>query len=198
MTSGEDGGASDGGPSDGGTSVTLVPQGVVAPLTLSPDGKWLQIASVTNGSLTNMNLASATTPGPLTNVWPQATAYPPLGFSADSKYEAFGTNYPMNFGITNFDIEASPVSGGAATKVLTSAGTLAFTTGSKLVTNVNATATTGSADIESVDLANPAAASTLVTQADPNFFYASTSNQVFYTWYCAPTSASGVWVVPAP
>ena len=144
-----------------------------------------------------MWLASGTTPGSLTQVWTQTNASA-FGFSADSKYETFATNIPTTFGIQTFDFYASPVAGGTPTKILTSAGTLTFTTGSKLVTNTNVDKSTGSADIEDLDLANPGAATTLVTQADPNFFYAGGPKKVVYTWYCAPNTTAGVWAVDAP
>jgi hypothetical protein len=184
---------------DGGAPLVLASGGVPYLLTLSPDGNWLQIAEnvSSSGQLTDIWLQSTTTPGGPTQVWGQATASA-IGFSADSKYDAFATNLGTNFGQTSFDLNTSPVSGGASTKIITSAGHLAFTTGSKLVTNTNPSATTGAADIEAINLANPGAASTLVTQADPNFFYASGSNKVVYTWYCAPNATAGVWTVDAP
>ena len=184
---------------DAGAPLTLDPSGVLYMLALSPDGNWLQTAQNLNSTGTRVDvwLASTTTPGSLTQVWPQTTASV-IGFSADSRYETFATNLPMTFGIDTFDLYASPVSGGAPTKILTSAGALAFTTHSKLVTNTNPNKTTGAADIRAIDLANPSAATTLVTQADPNFFYSSGSNKVVYTWYCAPNSTAGVWAVTAP
>src|SRR5208283_3173799 len=99
-------------------------------------------------------LASTTTPGSLTQVWNQTTAAA-IGFSNDSKYETFATNLPTNFGVTTFDFYSSAVSGGTPQDLLTAAGTLAFTTGSKVVINTNVDFSTGAADIDSVDLSNP-------------------------------------------
>jgi hypothetical protein len=184
---------------DGGAPLTLDTSGATYLLSISPDGNWLQTGQNVDatGSLVDIWIASTTTPGSLTQVWSPTTASP-IGFSNDSKYQTFATNVPMTFGINTFDFYASAVSGGMPQKLLTAAGTLAFTTGSKLVVNVNVDKTTGSADIESVDLANPSAPTTLVAQADPNFFYARGSNDVVYTWYCAPTSTAGLWKVAAP
>ena len=50
-------------------------------------------------------------------------------------------------------------------------GRAPFTAAAKLIISVNGNALTGSADLKAVDLPNPMAASTLVTQADPNYFY---------------------------
>ena len=184
---------------DAGSPVTLTSSGVAYLLALSPDGNWLQFGkNVTSaGNQTDIWITSTTTPGSPTQPWSQTNASA-FGFTADSHYETFATNQPTTFGITTFDFYASPVSGGTATKILSSAGTLAFTTGSKFVTNVNVDKLTGSADIESVDLSNPSAATTLVAQADPNFFYAGGPNKVVYTWYCAPNSTAGIWAVTAP
>ena len=184
---------------DAGAPLTLDSTGVRYLLSVSPDGNWLQTGQNVNstGSAIDIWLASATTPGSLTQVWSQTTALP-IGFSSDSKYETFGTNFPSNFGIETFDFYSSAVSGGTPQKLLTAAGTLAFTTGSKVVVNTNVDTATGSADIDAIDLSNPGAAATLVAQADPEFFYTASSNKVVYTWYCAPTSTAGLWTVAAP
>jgi len=184
---------------DAGAPMTLDSSGVNYLLSISPDGNWTQIAQNVDptGSRVDIWLASATPAGSLTQVWNQTTALP-IGFSVDSKYETFATNVPTTFGITTFDLYASPVSGGAPLKLLTTAGMLAFTTGSKLVVNTNADKATGSADIMGLDLASPSAATTLVAHADPHFFYASGPNTVVYTWYCAPTSKAVLWTVSAP
>ncbi len=192
----------DAGVADGGGSLTLVTSGVGGMEALSPNGNWLQVANKENEYyFTNLLLASATTPGPLTTLW-SPTSAAAFGFTPDSKFETFGTNYSMAIGNNNFDLEASPVSGsGTPTKILTSAGGLAFTTGSKLVVNVNANMMTGSADIEAIDLSDwsdAGRASTLVTQADPDFFYASGLNRIVYSWHCASTPSSGIWTMPAP
>jgi len=183
---------------DAGAPLTLDSSGIQYLLTISPDGNWLQTAqNASSAGLVDIWLASGTTPGSLTQVWNQTTAAP-LGFSNDSKYETFATNLPMNFGIETFDLYASAVAGGSPQHILTVAGTYAFTTGSKLVANTNVDTTTGSADIDALDLSDSGASTTLVAQADPNFFYAAGPNKVVYTWYCAPTSTAGLWTVAAP
>ncbi len=142
-----------------------------------------------------MGIASASTPGSVTLVWSPDTATA-VGFTTDSKFEAFAA--PVGDAST-YELAASPVSGGALITIPSIAGGPSFTAASKFIISVNGNALTGSADLKAVDLSNPMAASTLVTQADPNYFYGgASSKQVLYTWHCAATPASGVWTVPAP
>ena len=186
---------------DAGAPLVLDSTGVTYPMALSPDGNWVEFGQNVDstGTFVDIWLASATTPGSLTQVRMQTDVPFGSGFSADSKYVTFVLNYPMTFGINTYDLYAAPVSGGTAKKVVTTGGGgFTFTGGSKLVVNTNADKTTGSADIQSVDLSSTGAATTLVTQADPNYFYAGGPNKVFYTWYCAPNSTAGVWAVTAP
>ena len=93
----------DAGVADAGGSLTLVTGGVGGLMTLSPDGNWLQVASAENQYyFTNLFLASATTPGPLTTLWSPTSAYA-FGFTPDSKFETFGTNLSTTFGNNSFD-----------------------------------------------------------------------------------------------
>jgi hypothetical protein len=180
------------------TKTTLVTSGLELPIDLSPDGNWLQAAARqdTTTGLTDLYLASATTPGPATAVVTTTTTSP-QGFTADSAYSVFGTNFPTDFGAVTYSLEASKTSGGAATKVLAAASGALFTTGSKLVCNTNQSKTTGAADIVSLDLSTTGAPTTLVTQADPNLFM-STTNQVVYSWYCQENAMAGVWALTPP
>jgi hypothetical protein len=182
---------------DAGAPVTLDSSGVPYLRALSPDGNWIQTEHNAGANFSDIWIASTTTPNALTQAWTQTNALA-FGFSADSMYETFVTNYPTNFGITTYDFYSSPVSGGTPQKILTTAGTLAFTAGSNIVVNTNVDKLTGAADIQSIDLSNPSAATTLVTQADPNFFYAYGPKKVVYTWYCAANSTAGIWTVAAP
>ncbi len=177
---------------------TLVTSGVAIPFDVSPDGNWVQTASKQNTTtgLTDLSLASATTPGPLTSIVKTTTASPE-GFTADSKYSVFGTNFPMDFGPVTYDLESSTTAGGAASKVLSVASGALFTAGSKLVCNTNQSKATGAADIVSIDLSSTAPPTTLVTQADPNLFLTSTG-LVVYSWYCNEGGMAGVWTLTAP
>ena len=100
-----------------GTTTTLVSSGLAFPLNLSPDGNWLQAADQQDSTsgLTDLYLVSATTPGPANAVvkTPSTSA---LGFSADSNFSVFGTNFPQDFGAAAYTLEASKTAGGAAAK----------------------------------------------------------------------------------
>ncbi|HEX3346200.1 MAG TPA: hypothetical protein VHS09_16570, partial [Polyangiaceae bacterium] len=177
---------------------TTLTSGLAGVFDVSPDGNWMQAASKQNPStgLTDLFLASATTPGTATNVVKTETASA-AGFSADSKYSLFGTNFPMDFGAVTYDLEASKTSGGAPTKVLSAAAGALYTTGSKLVINTNQSKSTGAADIVEVDLSSTAMPTVLVSQADPNLFMTSTK-AVVYSWYCNENGMAGVWTLTAP
>jgi hypothetical protein len=190
----------DAGTTDAGGPLTLVgaSAGLEGLLGLSADGNWLQVFtnySQTDPYPTNVDIASASTPGPVTTVWSPVTASA-FGFTTDSKFEAFAApTGDAGF----YELGASSVSGGSLITIPKIASAPTFTTSSKLILGVNGNALTGSADLRAVDLANPSAASTLVTQADPFYFYTgATSNQLLYSWHCAATSASGVWALTAP
>jgi len=198
----KDAGAADASPTDAGTpdasqpvTLTLV-TGLQGLLSLSADGNWLQ--AFTNSSATDttdLKIVSASTPGPITTVWSPDTASA-IGFTADSKFEVFAA--PTG-DASAYELGATPVAGGALITIPALAGGPAFSTAAKLILPVNGNALTGSADLKAIDLTNPTAASTLVTQADPNFFTTgASSKQLLYTWHCAATGASGVWALPAP
>ena len=183
-----------------GTTMTLVPNGIAAAFDVSPDGTWLQAASQQNSTtgLTDLILASTTTPGPTNHVVKTATIQP-AGFTADSQFSLIAGNFPANFhfGVVNFDLEASKTSGGAASKVLTVAGALLPTTGSKVVCNTNYSPSTGGADIVSIDLSTTAPPTTLVTQANQHVFGTSTK-KIVYSWSCNENAMAGIWVLTPP
>jgi hypothetical protein len=181
-----------------GMTTPLVPSGVLAAFDLSPDGNWVQAANKQNSTtgLTNLLLASATTPGAATSIVSTTTASAE-GFTADSAYSLFGTNFPMDFGAVTYDLNASKTSGGAPAKVLSVAGQVLATGSSKLVCGTNQSKTTGAVDMVGVDLSTTAGPTTLVTQTDPNLFLTST-NQVVYSWYCNENAMAGVWTLTPP
>jgi hypothetical protein len=174
------------------TSKVLIANGTYTPIYVTLDGNWIQLAQNVNQSTgtTDVDIASATAAGSPTRVWSMTNATP-SGFTGDSGFELFLTSN-ASFQNVTADLYASPVSGGAPGKVATIAGAAALA-GSKLALAVNYAA--GLADIEVVDLANPTAMKTLVTQADPNIQVTPT-NQIVYSWYCQPDSMAGVWVAP--
>jgi hypothetical protein len=197
---GSDAGTTDAATTDAGGPLTLVgaSAGVEGLLALSADGNWLQVLTAYSQTApypTNVGIASATTPGPVTTVWSPITATA-VGFTTDSKFEVFAAP-TGDAGV--YELGASSVSSGPLITVPAIASGPTYTTASKLILSANGNVLTGGADLKAVDLANPAAASTLVTQADPFFFYTgASSNQLLYSWHCAATHASGVWALTAP
>jgi hypothetical protein len=181
-----------------GMTTPLVSTGLEFPLDLSPDGNWVQAADKQNqtSGLTDLYIASATTAGPLTTVVSTATTSA-IGFTADSNYSLFGTDFPPDFGSVTFDLEASKTSGGAAAKVIAAAGAPLVTTGSKLVCGTNQSKSTGAAEVVGIDLSTTAAPTVLVTQADPNLFLTSTK-LVVYSWYCNENATAGIWTLTPP
>jgi hypothetical protein len=197
-----DAGSMEASTTDAGGPLTLIgaSAGIEGLLTLSADGNWLQVFtaySQTDPYPTNVGIASASTPGSVTMVWSPDTATA-TGFTTDSKFETFAVPNPASdAGV--YELGVSPASGGALITIPAIASGPTFTTASKLILSANANTLTGGADLKAIDLTDPSAASTLVSQADPNFFYAGASSKlVLYTWHCAPTGASGVWTVTAP
>ncbi len=177
------------------TSTPLIATGGYYAAALSSDGNWMQLDLNTdsNTGATDVYLASATTAGSPLREWPTTTANV-AGFSSDSKFELFVTG-ATTFKNTTYDFYASPVSGGAPTKVATIAS-LGWLSGSKMVFTDNYTVM-GMADVEVLDLAKPAAKQTLVTQADFNLQVTPT-NQIVYSWYCQANSMAGIWVATSP
>jgi hypothetical protein len=181
------------------TTTTLVPTGLTLPLDLSPDGNWLQVAAgESSAGLTNLYLASATTPGAVNTVVKSETAGA-IGFSPNSAYSLFGTGFSEMFGPSTYALQSSPSDGGAAVKVLdVTDGTGVYaSTGSKLVVPTNVNKATGATDLVSVDLSSTAAPTPLVTQVDPNVFQTSTK-AIVYSWYCNENGTSGIWALTPP
>jgi hypothetical protein len=193
-----DSGAADSGAADAGGLKTIASSGVEFLLTISGDGNYFQGGTNFNSSsgLTNVVLLSAAT-GKVSSQWSQATAEA-IGFTADSKYDLFLTNFPTVFGLETFDVYAAPVATGPATKILTGAMQLAFGAGSKLIVGVNPTKATGLTDLQLLDLASPSTPTTIVTQADPTIIYVPGTNKLLYSWYCQPGTPSGLWSTVVP
>jgi hypothetical protein len=178
-----------------GTTTALVASGAYYPLALSFDGTSLQLGlNFDQGSgASDIYLASATMAGTPASEWSMTTAFA-VGYTTDSKYELFETG-ATTFQATTFDLHASAVSGGAESKIATIAGA-GLLDGSRIVVTDDYMPT-GTTDIEVIDLANPAAKKTLVTQADVNLQVTAT-DQIVYSWYCQLNSMAGIWVAPAP
>jgi hypothetical protein len=182
--------------------VTLVPNGLLALLALSPNDGWgLAYRSVaSNQQTTDIYLASATSPGTATQLSMSngASLYGDA-FTADSKYAMYFDNVAAS-GVGDFS--AAPTAGGASTKVASNAWLAWATAGSKVLLSdhcANCMMTSaGAADLEAVDLANPTAITTLVNQANANFYLTAAKDKLVYSWTCAQDSTAGVYVLAVP
>jgi hypothetical protein len=178
-----------------GMSTTLLASGSYGPQTLSRDGNWMQLSQNVNQSTGGADIfvASAASAGMATSEWTMQTGVP-SGFTTDSKFEFFTTSNG-SFQNMTADLYSSPVTGGAASKVAAVAGAAPLP-GSAIAIADNFMSA-GTTDIDVIDMANPTAKKTLVTQADPNMKVTPT-NQIVYSWYCQLNSMAGLWVAPSP
>jgi hypothetical protein len=181
-----------------GMATTLVVSGLNYPTILSADGNWLQASAQMSAQteLLDLYIVSATTPGSAIPIVTTPTTSP-MGFTADSKYSVFGTNFPMDFGAVTFTMEATKTTGGTPNKILSAATSALYTSASKFISNTNQTKSTGGADIVSMDLSTTNGPTVLVSQADPNLFLASASELV-YSWYCDKNAMAGIWTLTPP
>jgi hypothetical protein len=176
-----------------GMATTLLATGSYSVQTLSLDGNWMQLSQNVNQTTggSDVFLASATAAGMATSEWTMQTANP-NGFTSDSRFEFFAVSSATLQSMTA-DLYASPVTGGALGKVATVAGAVALAGSSIAVADNYRTA--GTTDIEVIDLSNPTAKKTLVTQADPTMKVTPT-NRIVYSWYCELNAMAGLWVAP--
>jgi hypothetical protein len=183
--------------------VTLASGGLIGLLTLSPDESWaLSYKSLGNmGNTYDLYLASAKSAGAVTAL--SATSGAAIygdAFTADSRYALYFANVDVTKSVGDF--YAARTSGGTPVRVTSAAWSVAATSGSKALFNDNcpscSLASAGSADLRGVDLANPGAPTTLVSQASANFFLTATKDEVVYAWTCKQDSTAGLYVIPVP
>jgi hypothetical protein len=183
--------------------LTLVSYGVSGILRLSPDENWVLTYQNAAPDYTyyasDLNLVSATTPGSASLLWAAPTgALFGSAFTADSRFVLYFTNLT---GYLDGDFMAAPTGGGAPTKVASHGWAGWATTQSKVVLADNyAAIRTGysAIDIESVDLANPGARSTLASQVDLDLYLTPMNDQIVYAYTCDSSPRAGVWVMPVP
>jgi hypothetical protein len=172
-------------------------------LRLSPDENW--VLTYQNAApdyayyASDLRLVSATTPGSASVLWA-----PPSGglfgsaFSADSRFVLYFSNLTANL---DGDFMAAPTGGGAPTKLASHGWAVMATKQSTVVLADNYVGVrTGydAIDIESVDVANPGARSTLVSQVDLDVYLTPSNDQIVYTYSCDSGPRAGIWVVPVP
>jgi hypothetical protein len=185
------------------TPVTLSSSGVSGILRLSPDENW--VLTYQNASpdyayyASDLRLVSATAPGSDSLLWaPPTGALFGSAFTADSRFVLYFTNLTGNL---DGDFMAVSTGGGAPTKVASHGWAVMATKQSKVVLADHYTAIrTGysAIDLESVDLANPGAPSTLVSQVDPDPYLTPSSDQIVYASSCDSGPRAGIWVMPVP
>ncbi len=187
--------------------VTLVAGGVFGLLGLSPDQSSALSYQNFNPQtyLTDLDLASTVSPGPITVLSSTATAAVPgsytLGnsFTEDSSHALYYTNFNvMSYvgTLTAFDVNTS------SPTVLGQNSTAAWASGpSKVVFSDNYVALGGTSpavDIESVDTATSSSPTHVVGGANPQFYMSPAADQIVYTWSEQPGPRAGLYVVPVP
>lgn len=187
--------------------VTLVAGGVFGLLGLSPDQS--TALSYQNFDprtyLTDLDLASIVSPGPITVLSSAPTAAVPgsytLGnpFTEDSSHALYYTSFNvMSYvGTLNaFDVNTSSPS------VLGTNSTAAWASGpSKVVFSDNYVSLGGTSpavDLESVDTNLPAGPTHVVSGANPQFYMSPAADQIVYTWSWQSGPLAGLYVVPVP
>jgi len=181
--------------------VTLVPTGLEGVVSLSPDNAWAlgyAAQNPQNVMLSDLYLASATTPGVATTLSATSTAIVlGSGFTADASHALYTTSYDLNVGT----LHAAPTAGGGPPTVL---GAKVFfdypTSGAKVVFNANwaPNAANGVADLEAVDTSRGVEPAILVGGADAQFYVSADATKIVYSWSFTPGVSSGLWVLPAP
>lgn len=178
-------------------------------LALSTDDNWLELYSNTDSTtgFSNMYLVSTTpadggnTPTTLTTT----TAGANFGdaFTADNSRAIFFPNVTKSGTagyVGAYDQLPLPPTG-AAQQIATNVWEEFATTGAKTLYNDNYVPSigfAGYADIESKDLAGTSGATTLVSQADANFFLTADKKTIVYSWSACPGSKGGIYTLAAP
>jgi hypothetical protein len=165
---------------------------------LSPDESWV-IGSLTvnpNNGRGDLYLASASAPGtPVTLSSATTNAVSGDPFTADSTHVLYMSAISKGVGTLN----AAPVSAaGTPTALGTAVAGERTTTGAKVIFNDGYNQMTGGADLRAVDTSASAAATLLVTQADPGFFLNAEKTTIIYTWSYQAGSSAGLWTLAAP
>lgn len=178
-------------------------------LALSTDDKWLEVFLSQNSTtfFTDMYLLS-TTPadgGNTPTTLASTTAGANFGdaFTADNSRALFFPNVVMSGSagyVGAYDTLPLPPSGMPKT-IAQNVWEEFATSGAKTLYNDNYQSNAGfagAADIEAVDLAGTAAKTTLVSQADANFFVTSDKKTIVYSWSACPGAKAGVYTLAAP
>ncbi len=181
-------------------------------LALSSDDKWVETFRSQNSTtfFTDMYLMS-TTPGADGGNAPTTLTSMTTGanfgdaFTADDSHALFFPNVVMSGSagyVGAYDTFPLPPPTGMMPKTIAQNVWEEFaTSGAKTLYNDNYAPNAGfagAADIEAVDLAGTAAATTLVSQADANFFVTADKKTIVYSWSACPGSKGGIYTLAAP
>ncbi|HEX8792144.1 MAG TPA: hypothetical protein VF765_14420 [Polyangiaceae bacterium] len=178
-------------------------------LALSSDDNWLEVFSQQNMTtfFTDMYLLSTTpadggnTPTTLASMASGANFGDP--FTTDNSRAIFFPNVVMSGSagyVGAYDSLTLPPSGMPKT-IAQNVWEEFATSGAKTLYNDNYASNAGfagAADIESVDLGGTASATTLVSQADANFFLTADKKTIVYSWSACPGAKAGIYTLAAP
>jgi hypothetical protein len=180
-------------------------------LALSSDDKWIELFKTENSTtfFTDMYLMS-TTPADGGNT-PTTLASMATGanfgdaFTADNTHVLFFPNVVMSGSagyVGAYDtFTLPPPVGTMPTTIAQNVWEEFATTGSKTLYNDNYASNAGfagAADIESVDLSATATPTTIVSQADANFFLTADKSTIVYSWSACPGAKDGIYTLAAP
>jgi hypothetical protein len=183
----------------------------VGTLALSSDDKWLELFSRQDSTTfwTDMYLVT-TTPADGGNT-PTTLTSTPTGanfgdaFTADNTHVLFLPDVLMSGSagyVGAYDTYTlPPPMGTMPTTIAQNVWEEFATTGAKTLYNDNYASNAGfagAADIEAVDLAGTAMPTTLVSQADANFFVTADKSTIVYSWSACPGAKDGIYTVAAP
>ncbi len=180
-------------------------------LALSSDDKWLELFLCQDSTtfFTDMYLVS-TTPAdggnaPTTLTSKTTGANFGDAFTADNTHVLFFPNVIMSGSagyVGTYDtFPLPPPTGMLPTAIAQNVWEEFATTGAKTLYNDNYASNAGfagAADIEAADLGGTAMPTTLVSQADANFFVTADKSTIVYSWSACPGAKDGIYTVAAP
>ncbi len=179
---------------------TPLSNGLARVIATSPDEKWVVgfHGLDTTTYAVDLYFASATMSGPVSTLVStvNGTTGGAFGdsFTADSSRAIFFTDVGPESGTLH--VAALSANPGAPSVIAPDSYAAYATRGSWIVFNDAYDPTTERADIVAVDTANPTAQTTLVSEADAQFYMTAAKDQIVYSWR-ATTAGAGIWVIPA-
>ncbi len=191
------------------TIATPAPQKIVAgtfgTLAISPDTNWMVLYENVDstGTLTDMYLVSTAAGSSMQNlcVTPSGAIFGDP-FTVDGTQALFFCH--VNAGVGDFDAEKLMTGATVTTVATASVWDEAALTASKVTYNNNwiqpaSNKVFGYADIQAQDLSGTAAATTVVSHADANYYLTADRTKLIYSFSACPSVGTpGIYVIPAP